>query len=107
MQKDKDAKELIEPLLVYPDAEIFGWIEEASAAEMITNQQADYLFKEYLDFPLLGRTPKSKARLRSTISIVTAPLRYPQARQYLAFGTLMELLKRGFAYVFSDEAGRR
>jgi hypothetical protein len=107
MKEDKDAKELIETLLIYPDAEIFGWIEEASAAEMITNQQADYLFKEYLDFPLLGGTPKGKARLRSTISIVTAPLRYPQARQYIAFGTLMELLKRGFAYVFSDEVGRR
>lgn len=107
MKEEDDAKELVETLNVYPDAEIFGWIEDASAAEMITNQQADYLFKKYLDFPLLGRTPKEKARWRSTISIVTSPLRYPQARQYIAMGTLMELLKRGFEYIFSDEVGRR
>ncbi len=107
MKEEDDAKELIETLLIYPDAEIFSWIEDASTAEMITNQQADYLFKEYLDFPILGKTPKEKARWRSTISIVTSPFRYPQARQYLAFGTFMELIKRGFAYVFSDEVGRR
>jgi hypothetical protein len=104
MEKDENASELIEDLKIYPGAEKFQWTDEAANIEMINDQQADLLYKKFLNFPFpLFGSPRDKARMRSMASIALAPWKYGRMRTQILLGWLGEFFKRGFGYVFSDE----
>jgi hypothetical protein len=68
MDKDPQAKELMEELDHFPKLEAFRWIEEASGDEMITNEMRDKYLKEYV-----GNIPGMKAR-NAALWIVNADI---------------------------------
>lgn len=101
--KSKEAKELIEQWKIFPEAEKYAWIEESADAEMLTNNQRDYLLRKYLGFgPISSFSAEGGAKIRSLLSVILGPFRYGPMRTIVAFGFLGNGIKETFKYVFSE-----
>ena len=85
---------------MFEDAEVFIRIKKAKEMEAINISQVKFLMGKYLNFPF-GKDAIDKARNRAMLSLILAPFNYPPYRNMILFGAFIEMLKRGFKYIFS------